>query len=122
MSRVLIDVGPQVAISVPAQTAVTDTAAVLLAGNPKRKGFMVQNTGTTLIKLSFGGTNPTTTAYHVCLKGGTAADDGTGSIYLDDAWVGDVRALGEVAGGTCVVTEFRTGSPSWDSAGDWGVS
>jgi hypothetical protein len=117
----LIDIGPQVASSTPAQTSVTDTASLVLITNAKRKGFTIQNTGTTLIKLSFGLTAPTTTAYHVCLKGGTAANDGTGGVYMDDAWVGNVWALGEAAGGTCVITEFRSGSPDWNAALDWGL-
>jgi hypothetical protein len=119
-TRVLIEGGPQAYASTPAQTSVGVVAAVVLVSNQKRKGFMVQNTGTTILKLAFGAT-PTQTVYHVSLKGGTVADDGTGSVYVDDVWVGDVSAVSSVAGGTCVITEFRTGSPDWNQASDWGL-
>jgi hypothetical protein len=90
----------------PAQTAVGTTAVQLLASNASRKRFMVQNTGTTIIKLAFGATDPTGTAYHVALAAGSGADDGKGGFYLDELWVGRVAAISSGAGGTVVITEL----------------
>jgi len=93
-------------VSAAAQTAVGITAGSVLAANSGRKGFMIQNTGTTTIKLSFGATNPTQTVYHVALRSAGVADDGTGATYTDDLWTDAVRAISSVAGGTIVITEF----------------
>lgn len=93
------------ATSTPAQTSVGAVAGQVLAANANRRGLMVQNTGTTIIYLVLGAGTPTTSVYHVALKGGTAADDGTGAIYLDDVWTGAVQAIGSAGGGTLVLTE-----------------
>jgi hypothetical protein len=120
MHRVWTEQSPQTAVSTPAQTSVGTDAALILAANPKRKGLMVQNTGTTIIKLTFGATLPTATAYHVALSACTGADDGKGGTYTDSACVLAVNALSSDAGGTCVITEFRTGQPDWNQSADWG--
>ncbi len=118
--RQFVESSPQAEVSTPAQTAVGTSAAVILEIDAKRKGFMVQNTGTTVLKLAFDGT-PTQTVYHVALQAGGGADDATGGVYLDDTFVGNVWAISSGAGGTCVVSEFKTGSPDWNQSGDWGV-
>ena len=120
-NRVWIEGSPQLSVSTPAQTSQGVTAGVILTANPKRKGIIIQNTGTTVIKLSFGSTLPTATAYHVALAVCTSANDGTGGIYMDDSWVGQVNALSSGAGGTMVITELQTGSPDWDRSSDWGL-
>lgn len=120
--RVLSDPAPQAFCSAPAQTSIGMTAARILAANTKRKGLFIQNTGTTIIRLSFGSTDPTQTVYHAALGACSAADDGTGGTWSDDAYTGEVRGISSAAGGTFVVAEFRTGSPDWDGAGDWGIS
>lgn len=94
-----------IASTTVAQTSVGTTADEILFGNEKRKRFMVQNTGTTVIKLGLGRT-PTATAYHVALKACASADDGSGGMYIDEMWRGDVTAISSAAGGTCVVTEL----------------
>ena len=119
--RVQIESSPQAGASAPAQTSISDTAALVLVSNPKRKGFMVQNTGTTIIKLSFGATL-SQTAYHVALKGCSVADDGTGAVYVDDAYAGDVWGISSSPAGTCVISEFTIGSPSWDLSYAWGIA
>lgn len=119
-SRALVDVAPQASCSEPAQTTIGTNAAVILRANPKRKGWSIQNTGTTVIKLSFGSTDPTQTVYHQALGAASAADDGTGGTWFDDAYVGEVRAISSAAGGTFVLSEFVTGDPDWNRAGDWG--
>lgn len=119
--RALIEGGPARAADTPAQTAVTDSAGIVLAANPKRKGFVAQNTGTTVIKLCMGQA-PTQTAYHVALSACTAADDGKGGSYFENAWVGIVYAISSAAGGTMVIHEFEAGgtAEAWDQNADWG--
>lgn len=92
--------------STPAQTSVGTTAGQILAANPGRKGFLVINTGTTILYVTLGRTVPTASAYHVPLSACTAANDGKGGSLADDAWIGAVQALSSDVGGTCVVTEF----------------
>jgi hypothetical protein len=118
--RALIESSPQGAASTPAQTSIGTTAAVILAANQKRKGLFIQNTGTTVIKLTFGATLPTQTVYHVALAASTSADDGKGGVYVDDATVTAVNAISSAAGGTFVLTEFTIGNPDWNQACDFG--
>ncbi len=123
--RALIEGSPISTTSTPAQTAVSGTEGLILNANPFRKGLSIVNTGTTILYLSFGPVAPTTTAHHIPLKACTAANDGTGGAYVDDAYVGPVRAIGSAGGGTCVITEFTIGAPGlpvWIKAGDAGVS
>ena len=120
--RVLMSSDPLVTANTPAQTTQGTDAAVILAANPKRKGVVIQNTGTTIIRLALGSTLPTQTVYHVALPGCTVADDATGGIYSDDAWIGAISAVSSEAGGTLVIMELQTGSPDWNQALEWGVS
>jgi len=121
VDRVLVAGEPAKTISAPAQTSVGTTAGLVLPLNEKRKGFWLQNTGTTVLKLTFGSTMPTQTVYHVALKAATGADDGTGGSYFEAAWVGPVNAISSGAGGTCVIAEVMTGNVNWNLASDWGV-
>lgn len=120
-TRAWIEGSPQASVSTPAQTVIGTTASIILAANPKRKGLIIQNTGTTVIKLTFGSVLPTQTVYHLALVAAGGADDGTGASYFESSWVGIVNAISSGAGGTFVLTEFMTGSPDWDRAGDWGI-
>jgi hypothetical protein len=90
----------------PAQTSVGAGAGQILAANANRRGMIIQNTGTTTIYLSLGGVNPTTTAYHFCLKACSGANDGSGGAYVDDVWTGAVQAIGSAGGGSVVITEI----------------
>lgn len=90
----------------PAQSAVGTVAGQLLASNASRKRAMMQNTGTTVIKIALGATDPTQTAYHVALAPGAATDDGKGGVYIDEMWTGRIAAISSAAGGTVVVTEL----------------
>lgn len=119
--RALVESGPAFGASTPAQTAISTVAALALAANPKRKGFIIQNTGTTVIKLSLGTTDPTQTVYHVALAACTIADDGKGAAYIETAWVGQVRIISSGSGGTCVITELTTGRADWNQASDFGL-
>lgn len=92
--------------SAPAQTAQGITSAQILASNTSRKRVMIQNTGTTIIKLNLGATTVTQTAYHVALQANSAADAGDGGAYIDEMWTGAIQAISSAAGGTLVVTEL----------------
>ena len=109
MSLVSIIAGQQRRTSAPAQTAIGDTAALVLAANPRRRGLIIQNTGLTTIKINLGATDPNQNIYQIALKGCTVADDGSGATYLDDLWQGDVTAISSIAGGTMVITEILDG-------------
>jgi hypothetical protein len=91
--------------SAPSRVAVGTTAVIALASNAARRGLLVQNAGTTVIKLTLGTVDPTATVYHVALKAGAAADDGLGGTYIDDQFTGAVRAISSAAGGAVVVLE-----------------
>lgn len=58
------------------------TGVTILASNPARIGFSIQNVGTTTAYIlidGFGkGNLATTSVYHYALKGGTANNDGLG--------------------------------------------
>ena len=118
MSKLLTEVAPAQYVSTPVQTTIGAAAVRILAPNAKRKGLLIQNTGTTIIRLSFGSTDPTQTVYQVALAACTAADDGLGAAYFDDAWVGEVRAISSAAAGTIVTTEFQAGGPDLNASGD----
>src|SRR3990172_13078505 len=107
--RAIVEAGPQQAVNEPAQTTVTDTAGLIVAGNRKRKGLIIQNTGTGAIYLGLGQFDPSTTVYHIALKACTVANDGLGGVYLDDSWIGPVNAVSTVAGSTCCITEITAG-------------
>lgn len=105
-ARVEVEARPQSTEYTAAQTSIGTTAATVLSANTDRRSLLIQNTGTTTIKLIFGTGTPTQTVYHVALKACGIADDGSGGVYADDAWRGAVRAISSGAGGTMVITEF----------------
>lgn len=119
--RLLADPAPQTSCTTPAQTVIGTTAALVLSADQKSKGVFVQNTGTTVVKLAFGATNPTQSVYHVALAACSVADDGSGGAYSDDAYTGEVRAISSASGGTFVIARFQTGSPDWGQANDLGL-
>ena len=99
-------IGQSKLTSTVTQISVGTTEEQILAGNEDRKGFLIQNTGTTVIKLAFNPNVPTQTVYNVAIRAGNVADDGIGATYSDDMYTGTVRAISSVAGGTIVVTEY----------------
>jgi hypothetical protein len=120
-NRAFIEGSPQISASTPSQTSIGTTASAFLAANPKRKGLIIQNTGTTILKFTFGSTVPTQTVYHIALMACTAGDNGTGGTYFESSWVGPMNVISSGAGGTFVYAELAAGSPDWDRAGDWGT-
>lgn len=105
-ARVEVEARPQTTASAPAQTSIGTVAGQVLAANTDRRSVIIQNTGTTTIKLTLGSTAPTQTVYHVALKACGIADDGSGGIYADDAWRGAIQGISSGAGGTMVITEI----------------
>jgi hypothetical protein len=89
--------------STPYQYVVGTTPVGIYAGG-ECKQIRIQNTGTTKIYLAFNGQTPTSTAYHLALSAGSAANDGTGGTYFDDVALGQITAISSAAGGTVVVT------------------
>lgn len=122
--RALVEGAPQQGSSTPAQTTIGAAAAQIVARNVKRKGLIIQNTGTTIIKVTYGSTNPTQTVYHVALAACTAADDGKGGILIDDNWIGPMQGISSAGGGTFVLTEITASGKTadWDANADWGTS
>lgn len=119
--RSFIEGSPQISVSAPSQTTIGTTAGLFLAANAKRKGLIIQNTGVTILKFTFGTTSPTQTVYHIALAAASVADNGTGATYFESSWVGPMQIISSGAGGTCIYAEILAGSPDWDLAGDWGL-
>ena len=119
--RALIEGSPQLSVSTPAQTSIGTTAALFLVANPKRKGLIIQNTGATVLKFTFGTVNPTQTVYHISLGAATVADDGTGATYFESSWVGRINVISSGAAGQFIYAEMLSGSPDWDQSWDWGL-
>jgi hypothetical protein len=92
--------------STPAQTTVGTTAAQVLAANSGRKRLMLQNVGTTTIFITYGSTNPTTSAFHFALPAGGSTGDGSSRIQEDTMWTGAVRGISSAAGGLLSITEL----------------
>lgn len=71
------------------------SAVTLLAANPARIGFSIQNNGTTAAKIAFG--TATTDNYHYVLKGGSGDADGNGgsiSFFSGAVYTGIVTVFG----------------------------
>ena len=90
----------------PTRVNVGTSAGSLVAANTVRRRLIIQNTGTTTLYLNYGTGNPTGTVYTIALKAGTAADDGTGGLLVDDNYTGSVQGLSSGTGGEAVVTEL----------------
>jgi len=106
MDRGLVSDGDSQVATAPAQTAVGTTEGQIVPANATRGQVIIQNTGTTVIKIALGAA-ATQTAYHVSLQAASAADDGSGGVFISDFWKGAIRAISSAAGGTCVVTEIN---------------
>lgn len=101
-SFVTVDVANASTSSVPAQT-ITGVAAVVLAANPLRRSFTIQNTGVVPVYITFGAIAPTATAYHFALSPGIVSDDGKGVFFVDDQWAGTVQAFSSSPGSIVVM-------------------
>lgn len=104
--RTSIQAFPRETVSTPVQTSISNVAGLLVDTNRNRRGLIIQNSGTTTIYLSLGSVLPTSSAYHIALRACQSANDGSGGIYNDDSWVGQIQAISSAPGGTVVVTEI----------------
>ena len=67
-----------IAINTPAlKVSDTSTPVTVLAANTARRGFSIQNVGTTTAYVRIGGV-ASDTVYHYAIKGGTGNNDGLG--------------------------------------------
>jgi len=86
---------------------IVTTAGTVLDANEKRKGFMIQNVGTGVVFVRFGGT-ASSTVFHAVLKAGTGDSDGNGGSIsqMDGGLI--YKGLISIAGTTpkVVVTEL----------------
>lgn len=81
--------------NVPAILTPT-TGDTILASNPARGAFLVQNLGTNPLYVRLGA-GATTGIFHAILKGSSSQDDGTGGSYAMEAgtvYTGDVSVAG----------------------------
>lgn len=82
------------------------TEGQVVAANARRRGVVLQNTGTTVIYLTLDGSAPTSSSYHFALKACSSANDGTGGVYTDDITLTEIRAISSGAGGKLSVVEL----------------
>lgn len=82
---------PKVATAASAIVSV-DTSATVLADNPNRRRFMLQNVSMSPVYVKLG-TGCSAADYSFVLQAGTADADGKGGTYLDDGYTGPVSAL-----------------------------
>ncbi|HLG97159.1 MAG TPA: hypothetical protein VKX49_12675 [Bryobacteraceae bacterium] len=92
-------------VSPAAQQSVGTASSQIVAANATRVKLIIQNTGTTVIKLNLGASSPTQNAYHIALPACGSANDESSQPYVDTEWKGAVQAISSLAGGTVVVTE-----------------
>mgnify|MGYP001566108577 CR=1 FL=1 len=90
----------------PVRTTVGTAAAQILPVNNNRRSFIIQNAGTTVLKLLFGTATPTQTSYHAALPSGDKPDAGLGGTWIDDVWRGAVQGISDQAGGIALTTEL----------------
>ena len=90
----------------PNPIAIGTTAVKILDPNLKRKEFIIQNTGTTILAIKFGApANFNAGDFHVILSASSASRDGSGGTFISDMWQGSVYIVSNNVSGECVLTE-----------------
>lgn len=95
--------------STVAQTTVGTSAVQALAANSGRKGFSIQNQGTTVLKILLGSATPTQANYTVALPPGGTANDGSSHPWYGPpgfTWTGAIQWISSGAGGLGEAVEF----------------
>lgn len=90
------------AATASSQTTLGTTAATAIAANAARKGFSIQNQGTTVLKILLGNGTPTQANYTVALPACGVANDGSSRPYTGlpgVVWTGAVQWISSAAGG-----------------------
>jgi hypothetical protein len=93
----------------PSQTTLGTTAATALASNGSRKGFLIQNQGTTAIKVLLGTATPTQANYTIALPACGVANDGSSPAYYGPPgvlWTGAIQWISSAAGGLAEAIEL----------------
>lgn len=93
----------------PSQTTLGTTAAQALTANANRKGFSIQNQGTTVIKVLLGSATPTQSNYTIALPACGSTNDGTSPPYtgpLNVLWTGAVQWISDASGGLVSAVEL----------------
>lgn len=83
------------------------TTGTILASNPGRSGFTIQNHATNPLFVYFGSGCANLTTYSIILQGGTTTGDGKGGIFSmtgTPCYTGTISASG--TGPTFTYTEF----------------
>lgn len=88
------------------QLTVGTTAGQVLAANSNRLKYILQNCGTTVIKIILGAGTPTQSNYHFSLAPCGTANDGSSQSIIDTMWIGAIQAISSAAGGLLQVTEL----------------
>lgn len=92
--------------SAASQQTIGTAAVTALAANASRKRVMLQNCGTTVIKIVLGAGTPTQNDYHFDLPACGSANDGSSPIWRDEMWLGVIKAISSASGGLLQVTEL----------------
>lgn len=95
--------------SAPSQTTLGTVAAQALASNAARKGLIIQNQGTTVIKVLLGAGTPTQASYTVALPACGTANDGSSPAWFGPpgtTWTGAVQWISSAGGGLCEAVEL----------------
>lgn len=94
-------------ISNSGQLTIGTSAVEVLAANTSRTRFRIQQDGTTIIWILYGGTNPTNGNYTVALARCGGVHDGSIPALDDYQWQGTVYAISSASGGSILFTEFQ---------------
>lgn len=92
--------------SAASQQTIGTTAAQAIAANANRKRLILQNCGTTVIKVILGAASPTQANYHFSLAPCGTANDGSSVAMRDDMWTGAVQVISSAAGGLLQAEEL----------------
>ena len=98
----MADTSSNVHQSIKVNVPSVATSTTVLAANPARSAFMIQNQAAATLYINFGGT-ASGSVYHVILKACTSPADGTGGTV---AMEGPVTFTGPI---TC----YASGTPSY---------
>lgn len=93
----------------PSQKTVGTSAITLLPANANRKGFIIQNQGTTVVKLLLGSGVPDQNNYTMALPACGVNNDASSQPWCGPPgliWTGAVQAISSASGGLVGVVEL----------------
>lgn len=107
--NVVVDQVASSTATAPGQVTLGTSAATALAANSARRGFVVQNQGTTVIKILLGTAVPTQSNYTVALPAGGSSNDGSSPSWFGPpgvVWTGAIQWISSAAGGLAEIVEL----------------